>query len=245
MWPAGGAAEHRRPGPASLSRPPRQGPRRSPIVQLPPSCRRHPRAALTGNGVKERQLPIGRDHQQASPAWPRPRHLGQELRPGHTDGDGKADLGPEDRAPKLSSDLCRGSGDAPQAPHVKECLVDGKGLDESAWCDGRPRTPSLAGVGIGRHAGRHHDGTGAQAAGLPPSHRRPDAERLGLVAGGEDHSGPHDHGPPLQARVIPLLDRRVERVQIGMQDRRLATHAPMVAPILAGVERTFANGRPA
>ena len=61
----------------------------------------------------------------------------------------------------------------------------------------------------------------AQAARAPPAHRRSDSSSLGLVARREDDALADDHGPAEQARVVALLDRGVERVEIGVQDRRL------------------------
>ena len=56
------------------------------------------------------------------------------------------------------------------------------------------------------------------------AHRRADAERLGLVAGGEHDPAADDHRPTAETGVVTLLDRREERVEIGVQDRRLHEH---------------------
>ena len=67
----------------------------------------------------------------------------------------------------------------------------------------------------------------AVRAGSPrPPHRggRIHAELAGLVARrGHDAAGSeaaHDHGPPPQTRIVELLDRRVERVEIDVEDAR-------------------------
>ena len=57
---------------------------------------------------------------------------------------------------------------------------------------------------------------------LPPAHRGANAVGLGLVAGGEHHASADDHRPAAQARIVPLLDRREERVEVGVEDRRPA-----------------------
>ncbi len=69
--------------------------------------------------------------------------------------------------------------------------------------------------------GRDDDRVRAQAARLRAAHRRAHAVRLRLVARGEHDARPDDHRPAAQPRVVALLDRRVERVEVGVQDRRL------------------------
>ena len=59
---------------------------------------------------------------------------------------------------------------------------------------------------------------GQSSARLPAAHRGADAERLRLVACGENDAGPDDDRPALEGRVVALLDRGVEGVGIGMQD---------------------------
>jgi len=53
--------------------------------------------------------------------------------------------------------------------------------------------------------------------------------RLGLVAGREHDPCTDDHRQSAQARIIPLLDRREEGVDVGVQDRRLLLHEHMFA----------------
>ena len=65
-----------------------------------------------------------------------------------------------------------------------------------------------------------HDRLGAEPAGLRAAHRRFDAVRLCLVARCEHHAAADDHGPSAQARIVSLLDRRVEGVEVGVEDRR-------------------------
>ena len=73
------------------------------------------------------------------------------------------------------------------------------------------------------------DGVRAQTAGLAAAHGGLHAVPLGLVAGGEHDPTTDDHRPAAQRRIVSLLDRRVERVEIGMEDRRLRSHEHMFA----------------
>ena len=69
----------------------------------------------------------------------------------------------------------------------------------------------------------------AEPPRLRAAHRRADAVRLRLVARGEHDAPADDHRPAAQARIVALLDRREERVEIGVEDRRLAVHEHMFA----------------
>jgi hypothetical protein len=53
--------------------------------------------------------------------------------------------------------------------------------------------------------------------------------RLRLIARGQDDAQADDHGPPAEARIVALFDRRKERVGIGMQDLCLASCEHMFA----------------
>ena len=81
--------------------------------------------------------------------------------------------------------------------------------------------------------GRDDDRLAGTAVAPAAAHRGADAARLRLVAGGQHDAAADDHRPPAQARIVTLLDRRVERVEVGVQDRRLApatnicSHRPM------------------
>ena len=122
---------------------------------------------------------------------------------------------------QAGGDLDRGAGDAPQAADVEERLVDRQPLDERRGVV-EHLEHRLAGVGVGLEPRRHDDGVGAQPPGLAPAHRRAHAERLGLVAGGEHDAAADDDRPAAQRGVVALLDRRVEGVEVGVQDGRLA-----------------------
>ena len=80
----------------------------------------------------------------------------------------------------------------------------------------------LARLGVRRHPRRHDHRPGAQPAGLRAAHRGPDAAGLRLVAGREHDAAPDDHRATAEAGIVSLLDRGVERVEVGVQDRGLA-----------------------
>ena len=145
-----------------------------------------PHSRSTGQRVEERQLLVGRDHEQAVGLGHAARHLGEELRAGHADGDGQADL-LADVAPQPHGDLGGRSRHPPQAAHVEEGLVDRQPFDQRRGVL-EHLEHRLAGLGVGRHAGRDHDGPGAQPPGQRAAHRRADAEGPGLVAGRQHHA---------------------------------------------------------
>jgi len=61
------------------------------------------------------------------------------------------------------------------------------------------------------------------------AHRGAHAARLGLVARGEHDAATHDDGTAPQPRIVTLLHGRVEGVEVGVQDRRVAGHEHMFA----------------
>ena len=177
--------------------------------------------------VEERELFTDRDDEQAIGFAHGARHLRQELRPRDAHGDGDADL-LSDRLPQSGADLRRGARDPPQSADVEERLVDRESFDE------RRRVPEdrehrLARLRVRLHPRTHDDGLGAEAAGLPLAHGCPHAEGLRFVAGSQDDPAAHDHGAAAQRRVVSLLDRRVERVGVRVEDRALFDHPAMLA----------------
>ena len=88
----------------------------------------------------------------------------------------------------------------------------------------------LAGLGVGRHPGRDHRWRpGTAGAPAAASHRRAHAVGLGLVAGRQHHAHADDHRPAPQPGIVPLLDRGVEGVEVGVEDRRRVGHEQMFA----------------
>jgi hypothetical protein len=76
------------------------------------------------------------------------------------------------------------------------------------------------------HPRRDDHGVRAQRPRLPAAHRGAHAAGLGLVARGEHHPSADDDRATPQPRVVALLDRRVERVEVRVQYRRIgARHA--------------------
>ena len=59
----------------------------------------------------------------------------------------------------------------------------------------------------------------AEPPGPRAAHRRSDPVRLRLAARREHDTRADDHRSATEARVVALLDRRVERVEVGVEDR--------------------------
>jgi hypothetical protein len=176
--------------------------------------------------VEEVQLAVGRHHQQPVGLGHAAGHLGEELGPCHPDRDRQADL-LEDVAPQPHGDVGGRPGDPPQAADVEERLVDRQPLDQRRGLVEHAER-RLARLGVGAHPGPDHHRLRAQQAGLCPAHRGADPVGLGFVAGREDDARPDDHRPAAQRRMVALLDRGVERVEVGVQDGRLAGHRTYV-----------------
>ena len=77
--------------------------------------------------------------------------------------------------------------------------------------------------------GRHDDRLGTQPPRLHGPHRGADAERPRLIARRQHDAATDDHRAPAQLRVITLLDRRIERIEIGVEDGRIDVHEHMFA----------------
>ncbi len=188
---------------------------------------------LDGQRMKERELLFGRNHEKPVGLGDAACDLREELGAGDANGDRKADA-LEDPGAKADCDLGRRSRQPAEATDVEKGLVDRDAFDE------RRRVVEhlehgLAGFGVRVHAGRDHDRLRAEEARLPSAHRRVHAERLRLVARREHDAPAHDHRTALQRGVVALLDRRVERVEVGMEDRRLgAVEHMFVDDILRG-----------
>ena len=179
-----------------------------------------PQSRSTGSGWRNLELLVGRHLQEPVRLRDGARDLGEELRPGDADRDRQPDP-LEHVAPQPFRDLDRRPEGALHAAHVEEGLVDRETLDER----GRVLEHlehGLARLDVGGEARLDGDRVRAEATRLALVHRRPDPERLGLVARGEHDAHADEHRPPAQPLFVPLLDRREERVQVGVQDRRLS-----------------------
>jgi hypothetical protein len=168
--------------------------------------------------VQERELPARADEEQPVGLGHRARHLGQELGRGDADGDREIKLVAH-LAPQPSRDLQRGPRDGLQAPDIEERLVDRQRLDERRGppedLEHRP-----AGGGVGGEPRRDHDRLRAHHPRPAAAHRRPHPAGPRLVAGGQHDPATDDHRTAAQRRVIALFDRCVERVEVGVEDRR-------------------------
>ena len=194
-----------------------------------PPCGHLPHAPepFDGKRVQEGELTVRWHREQPVRLRHPARHLGQELRAGDPDGDRQshplAHL-----APQLHGDLGGRSREPLEPADVQERLVDRQSLDERRRVVEHP-VDLLARLRVRRHARTNDDRVGAEPARKREAHRRVHAVRLRLVAGRKDDPAADDHGPSAQPGVIPLLDRREERVDVGVQDRRLVLHEHMFA----------------
>jgi hypothetical protein len=177
--------------------------------------------------VQERQLAIRRDEKEAVGLRHPACDLGEELRACDSDRDRQADAIAH-LAPQTNGDLHRRACQPAQPADVEERLVDRQPFDQRGRVFEHPEQ-RLARVGVRGHPRRDDDGVRTEAAGLSSAHRRPDSPNLGFVARGEDDAAAHDHGPAAEPRVVALLHRRVEGVDVGVEDRRLVGHEHMFA----------------
>jgi hypothetical protein len=127
--------------------------------------------------------------------------------------------------------------------HVEKRLVDRQALDDRRRVF-EHREHRLARFAVGLEARRDDDRVRTQALGLPAAHRRSHATGLRLVAGGEHDTRPDDHRPADQARIVALLDRRVKRVEVGVEDRRSTWHEQMFSCTLDALDVSRARTPP-
>ena len=166
--------------------------------------------------VEELELAVGRDDEQAVRLRDGARDLREELRPRHADGDPQPDA-LEDGPAQPNGDLGGRAGEPLEPAHVEERLVDRDALDE------RRRVLEhlehrLAGLGVGREARADDHGLRAQPAGARAAHRGADPVRLRLVARRQHDAPADDDRAAAQPRIVTLLDRREERVEVGVED---------------------------
>ena len=128
-------------------------------------------------------------------------------------------------------------GDPPQPAARRGTPRRSRGPRRAASCRRTPRTPPCSPRCRPTSAAATTIACGHSRRACRAAHRGADAERLRLVAGGEHDPAADDHRPAAQARVVALLDRRVERVEVGVQDRRLAATRTYVR-IAVGVAAT-------
>ncbi len=175
--------------------------------------------------MQEGQLGARCDDQQSVGFADRTRDLGQELAACAAHRDRETDL-VADAAADRRGDVLRGPADASEPADTEERLVDADALH-----DRRRVVEDVEDLAAGLHVGVEprpdHDGVRAEPARLVAGHRRAHSPRLGLVAGGQHHASPDQDGASSQGGIVPLLDRGVERVEVGVQDRGLLPLAPL------------------
>ena len=189
-------------------------------VQL--GCRHVPHAPepLDRQRVKEFQLRLGGDDEQSVRLGDAARDLREELRPRDPHRDRQPDALAH-VASQTRCDLARRAGDPLEPAHVEECLVDRHPLDERRRVveDAEHRGARL---GVRSKARLDDNGPRTEAARPGLAHRGAHAGRLRLVARREDDPAADDQRHAAKAWIIALLDRREERIEVRVQDRRLA-----------------------
>ena len=214
-------------------------------ASCPTVCDAEPVQLLGGHGTdppqpfdrqreQERLLPLGFDHEQPVGLADRAGDLGEELGPRDPDRDGESDL----RTNPLTQshrDLLGRARDAPETTDLEERLVDGEPLHERRRI-AEDREHVSTGRGVGVHPRRDDHGIRAQVARLPAAHRGAHPAGLRLVARRQHHAAADDDRPTAQRGRVALLDRGVERVEIGVQHGRLAPH-PALPPIVRPADR--------
>jgi hypothetical protein len=158
-------------------------------------------------------------------------HLGHELGRRHADRGGEATRRGADRGAQVVDHLLQAhrveGRHAVGRPEVDERLVQGQRLDQRRQRP-QPGHHQRTGLPVRPEPARQEGGVGAAPARLVRRHRRAHPEHPGLVRRGRHdaplaHAPDHDRLAP-QRRLVALLDRREERVEVEVQHRRLGSH---------------------
>ncbi len=167
--------------------------------------------------MQERQFAVGRDQQQPVGLGLLAGHLGQELGAGDADGDRQPDAVADLRraAARRSRPGVPDTRRSPETSRKASSTDSGSTSGVVSW--NTSNTASLA-CEYADIRGEHDDGVRAQPAGLASAHRGAHAVGLRLVARREHDAAADDHRPAAQRGVVTLLDRCVERVEVGVQD---------------------------
>ena len=167
--------------------------------------------------MQERQLAIGRNQQQAVGFGLLAGHLGEELGAGDADGDRQADAVADLRARSCAA-ISTGVPDTRRRPETSRnasSTDSGSTTGVVSW--NTSNTASLASEYADIRGGTTR-ACGHSAPGLAATHGGAHAVGLGFVARRQHDAAADDHRPAAQRGVVTLLDRRVERVEISVQD---------------------------
>ena len=172
--------------------------------------------------VEELALAIGWHHHQSIGLGHLRGDLGEVLRARGSDRDGQAHLG--------AHALADAGGDVlgwPEEVHgpadVEERLVDGDALDQ--WREVAEYRHHLVGQAlVVAEVPAHEREVGAQLLRPPSRHAALHPEALRLVRGSEHHAAADGDGHAAQIGLQQLLDGRIERVEVGVEDGGTGGH---------------------
>jgi len=194
-----------------------------PDPEVPQALRRarpDPPEPSDGKRGEERDLlPVGH-HGEPVRLAEVARHLREELVRCDSDGDDQAGA-LEDLPTDAPGDRRPVAEEASGAAHIEKRLVERERLHEGS--EGAKDLHHLSRCpGVARAARGSPDPLWAAAQRLDGGHRGVDSESSGLVAGGRDDPPwtgmTDDQGESPQGRVVEDLDRREERIEIGVED---------------------------
>ncbi len=166
--------------------------------------------------MKKRQFLLWFDDEKPIGFTRAARDLGKEFGPRNAHRNSETNLGTNPLAKFLGHELGR-ANDPPEPGNIEKGFVNRQRFDEGSGFveDGED---AAAGFGVRIDSGRHADEVGAEAASLAAGHCGADAVSSGLIARSKDDSAADRHCPVAQVWVIALLDRGVERIEIGVQN---------------------------
>ena len=208
---------------------------RSPTVRTPSAASRRrvagptPQRRSTGSGWRNSSSVPGATTSDTVGLGEIAGELGEQLRGRDADRRREPGLGahaPPDRRPRTRRPAPWMRDDAAD---VEERLVGRDRLDERRErTEDRHHLAALLAVAV--EARREEHAVGTRAPRPRHRHRRVHAEAARLVARGGDDTAraeaADDHRLPDERRILELLHRRVERVEVDVQDRRIARGQP-------------------
>ena len=210
-------------------------------VQAPGRRRADPPDALDRETPQERELLVRRQDDEPVRLRGAARRLRQQLRAPAADRHGEPDaLARVASEPRC--DLSRRPGDPLEPGDVEERLLERDPLDARGMVveDAEER---LARLDVRLEAGSDDNEMRTEPPGLRPAHRTADPVAARLVARRQHDPAAHDDRPAAEARIVPLLDGREERVGVGVEDRPLLRHEHMFASSGTATTRTVRPSR--